>query len=222
MYINITLKNSYIFTLLFLLNVVARNTDMCNDQKGIWWFMILLTGLSTCMFIWSTGYGTQRNTAEGRPFLISVEHFTRQFQFNLHCLISKKACLETIAHTTGNTPHLLSYHQPVRPGGENPTTGNNFTVPNIVHYISFGKEQPFVFYNYISYLSVHKYIHPCIILLWADAIPTGAFWDRTLAEVANIYYIPTFPDKEIAGKPLHSIHHASDLLRLHILRGKQV
>ena len=137
------------------------------------------------------------------------------------CRHSKQECLQALSNFLGRKPILLSYEVPQVQYSVHPITGMNLSVPNIVHLISFGDKQPFVFYNYVLYKSIAKYIKPHVIVLWADTLPAenNTWWQKTLQQVPNIYFIYTKPYDVIAGQKIHFIEHASDLLRLEILRG---
>ena len=137
------------------------------------------------------------------------------------CFTSKAHCLRLIEQKTGEQPLLISFVRNTTYDRVHIKTGKPFQVPNIVHFISFGTEQPFMFYNYIAYKSIHKYIQPHAIFLWADNLPSekSRWWKQTIREVANIYFVQTMPPKQIAGKNIKFAAHASDYLRLLIMRG---
>ena len=122
---------------------------------------------------------------------------------------------------TGKTPQLISYRTDVIIKKTHDTNGKAFLVPNIVHLISFGTGQPFMFYNYIAYKSFQKFIQPHAIILWADYLPStnSTWWNQTLQEVANIYFMQTKPTVEIGGKKVIFAAHAADYLRMQLILG---
>lgn len=63
-----------------------------------------------------------------------------------------------------------------------PSKKGGTIVPNIVHYVSFGINK-FQFLNYLSFLSVHKFIRPVVIYVHGDALPYGEWWEKTLKEI---------------------------------------
>ena len=138
------------------------------------------------------------------------------------CFTSTSHCLKLIEQTQGQLPQLVSFERKVEILPTHNQTGKPFLVPNIVHLISFGSQQPFMFYNYVAYKSFHKFIQPLAVFLWADHMPSehSKWWKETLKEVANIYFVPTMPLKQIAGKNITFTAHSSDYLRLIIMRGK--
>ena len=91
-------------------------------------------------------------------------------------------------------------------------------VPNIVHYVNFGPRE-FSFLNYLSVLSVFKFGLPDAIFIHGDR-PNGVWWTRTIKDVRNLYFVPYAQPRYIQGRNIASFQHASDLLRLSILRGK--
>ena len=131
-------------------------------------------------------------------------------------------CLQLITTLTGQQPVLRSFVQQQLVERVHLKTGQQFIVPNIVHLVSFGDKQPFVFYNYVAYMSIAKYIKPHVIVLWADTLPAenNTWWQKTLQQVPNIYSVFKKPYDRISGKKVIHIEHASDVLRLEVLRGK--
>ena len=136
-------------------------------------------------------------------------------------LISVKEFMEAIWKKTGSKPTLLSYEVDVAVKRIHNKTGKAFIVPNVVHLISFGIEQPFMLYNYVAYKSFQKFLQPEAIILWADHLPSknSKWWNQTLLEVANIYYMQTMPIQKISGKKVRFAAHASDYLRIQLIRG---
>ena len=147
--------------------------------------------------------------------------YKEQISNMTECFTSKSHCLQLIEDTFGKRPHLVSFEGKTVRHEKYSQTGKPFLVPNIVHLISFGHQQPFKFYNYVAYKSFQKFIKPDAIFLWADYLPSehSTWWKRTWQEVANIYFVQTIPLKQIAGKNIIYTAHISDYLRLIIMRG---
>ena len=97
----------------------------------------------------------------------------------------------------------------------------DYPVPNIVHYISLGTWE-FQFLNYISFLSVHKFIQPWAIYVHGEKLPTGKWWNRTLYEVPNIYQVARKKPNRIQGKIVGWLEHSTDVLRLQTILGNVV
>ena len=96
---------------------------------------------------------------------------------------------------------------------------DGFLVPNIVHYVLFGTV-PFTFLNYISFKSAGKFIKPQFIFVHGDGLMNGHWWNRTLEEVDNIYYIHHPYIQLIQNKKPGWYAHQSDVIRLQVLQGE--
>jgi hypothetical protein len=69
-----------------------------------------------------------------------------------------------------------------------------YFVPNIVHFIYFrplksNTSEPMSFLNHVSYISVYRFIRPRYIFVYGNAPPHGDWWDRTISNVSNIYFV---------------------------------
>ena len=137
------------------------------------------------------------------------------------CLFSRSQCLSLIEQNWGKVPKLVSFRTDSSIVNRHMKSGEAFIAPNIVHLISFGTDQPFKFYNYIAYKSFHKFLKPHAIFLWADQLPPEKceWWQLTRQEVANIYFVKIKPPLKIGRSSIKFIAHASDVLRLKIIKG---
>ena len=136
------------------------------------------------------------------------------------CLISIKQYLIQITQKREAVPLLLSFQKHITVKHKHTITGKTFLVPNIVHVISFGAQQPFMFFNYVAFKSYQKYMQPHAIFLWGDLeFGYSHWWNKTLEEVANIYFVKTKPLHKIGGTNVIYAAHSADILRLQILRG---
>ena len=126
---------------------------------------------------------------------------------------------ELIRLRSGVTPRLLSTRtRPVTADAGNDR--RKYVVPNVVHYIQFGNKMKFGFMQYISYVSVHKFIKPGYIFVHGDTLPLSLWWKRTLAEVPNIYHVFVKGARGVNGKKFFHPTQHSNLLRLYILLGE--
>ena len=126
---------------------------------------------------------------------------------------------ELIRLRTGVTPRLLSTRtRPVTVDAGNDR--RKYVVPNVVHYIHFGNRLRFRFMQYISYVSVHKFIKPDYIFVHGDTLPLSLWWKRTLAEVPNIYHVFVKGARGVNGKKFFHRTQHSNILRLYILLGE--
>ena len=112
----------------------------------------------------------------------------------------------------GFQPVLLSRFEP-RENSES----DNYVVPNVVHYIHFGKTLEFEFINYLNVLGVHKFMKPNYIIFHGDAGITGEWWNRTVTEVPNLYQVWHRKPTEIHGYGY--LQHAADITRFQTLYG---
>ena len=94
-------------------------------------------------------------------------------------------------------------------------------VPKIIHYVSLGCNRTFSFANYLSVLSVHRFIQPGRIYFHGDCTPKGPWWQRTTYELPNIYFRQWSRIKLIQGKRPKWIEHETDIIRLQVVLRKK-
>lgn len=105
--------------------------------------------------------------------------------------------------------------------GSEGSTDNVLLVPNVVHYVWLGTDLEFKFIHYVSFLSASRYIRPVCILVYGEAGPRGDWWQRTVAEVDNIFHVHVkTPTHALNGEKFRFTAHASDQLRAEILLRK--
>lgn len=93
---------------------------------------------------------------------------------------------------------------------------DNKPVPNIVHYILYGKGE-FNFYSFVSFISVIRFVRPCAVLIHGDAVPDSVYWMLILNLFPNIIQVTrTIPDN-IFGTPVRHRTHISDIMRIEAL-----
>lgn len=98
---------------------------------------------------------------------------------------------------------------------------SSIEVPNVVHYIWFGEAWNVTFLNYLSFLSVHRILSPDFIVVHGENVPIGYWWNRTIRDVANIYYVyREAPWTALNGQPFKFDEHRSDLARLQVVLSK--
>ena len=94
-------------------------------------------------------------------------------------------------------------------------------VPKIVHYVSLGCNRTFTFANYLSVLSVHRFIRPGRIYFHGDCTPKGPWWQRTTDTIPNMFFRQRSRIKLIQGKHPKWVQHETDVIRLQVLLGKE-
>lgn len=137
------------------------------------------------------------------------------------CLESADICLQFITNKTRTEPQLLTFRIQQANYKTHPITGQRLIVPNIVHFVRFGENFTFGFVDYISMISVQRFIKPGLIFIWGDFLPkeNSIWWMRTLRDVANLYYVYVESFTSIYGKPVLEIIHVSDVVRIKVLQG---
>ena len=95
-------------------------------------------------------------------------------------------------------------------------------IPNLVHYVSLGCNRGFAFVNFLSVLSVHKFIKPYRIYFHGDCLPKGHWWNETLRQIPNIYFRKRGRTKFIQGRHPRWVEHETDIIRIQILLGKVI
>lgn len=92
-----------------------------------------------------------------------------------------------------------------------------FNVPNLIHYIWFGKHTYRVI-DYICMLSALRKQQPDLILVHGDVEPEGKLWEWLKDEAGSkLKFVKKYPPTTIFGNKLTKVEHQSDVARLHIL-----
>ena len=117
----------------------------------------------------------------------------------------------------GNSPVLLSKYN-VTPDSLNRT--DRYLVPNVVHYVWFGDPLEISFLNYLSLLSVHKFLKADYTFIHGNSIPTGQWWTKVINSIPNIYHVKRTQPEQIHGKKIVHTEHCADVARLEILLGE--
>ncbi|XP_033730467.1 uncharacterized protein LOC117319860 [Pecten maximus] len=93
---------------------------------------------------------------------------------------------------------------------------DGYRVPNIAHYIWFNIPT-MSFFHFLSFMSVHLFQEPCVTLVHGH-LPGGPYWRYLARTVSNIIHVATDLPGTFGGKPLISMEHKSDLVRLIVLK----
>lgn len=117
-------------------------------------------------------------------------------------------------------------------GSENqiPSTGEGlfrpYIVPNIVHYIWFGKDRSLTFINYVSMRSAYFVQKPEKIFIHCDHLPVGVWWQKLQEEVPLVIKQQQRPQKlgsQLIGPEMpvgihsYGYFHQADVAKLEIL-----
>lgn len=108
-----------------------------------------------------------------------------------------------------------------RSGGTDVGRGDSSesVVPNVVHYVWLSDDLTFTFINYLSFLSVDRFLIPDFIFVFGETPPSkGVWWPRVVAEVPCLYHVRVDrPRVSPNGKPFKFLAHSSDFLRFNLL-----
>jgi hypothetical protein len=99
----------------------------------------------------------------------------------------------------------------------------DFAIPNVVHYVWFSLEKSgyeFKFLYYVGFVGVQRFIEPDAIFVHGNSMPTGRWWNRTVSEVSNVFFVKT-PEllRAPSGQSFKWIQHAADFHRLKVIIG---
>ena len=95
----------------------------------------------------------------------------------------------------------------------------NDTIPNVVHYVFCGKQE-LGFFQFLSYMSVVRFIRPCMILFHGDTPPSGHYWDYFISIYSNVVHVKRDCFYGGTGHRLGYFEHGTDLMRIEALLGK--
>ena len=95
--------------------------------------------------------------------------------------------------------------------------GSIYLVPNIVHFIWFGKGKKMSFVNYVSILSAHRMHRPDVIMLHCNHLPVGQWWARLKQEIP-LKITHMRPPNEVHGQSLFHVYHQGDVAKMQVLR----
>ena len=93
------------------------------------------------------------------------------------------------------------------------------TIPNVVHYVFCGKRE-LGFYTFLSFMSVVRFIRPCMILIHGDKLPFGHYWNYFISIYSNVVHVKRDCFFGGSGHRLGYFEHGTDLMRIEALLGK--
>ena len=92
-------------------------------------------------------------------------------------------------------------------------------VPNVVHYV-WCKRQKLGFFQFLSFISVLRFIKPCMILFHGDSLPYGDYWDYFVSVYPQVVHVNRSCPPGGKGHRLGFFEHASDVMRIEALMCK--
>lgn len=92
-------------------------------------------------------------------------------------------------------------------------------VPNVVHYV-WCKRQKLGFFQFLSFISVLRFIKPCMILFHGDSLPYGNYWDYFVKVYPHVIHVNRNCPLGGEGHRLGFFEHGSDVMRIEALMCK--
>lgn len=169
-------------------NMTASKTTPC-VKKALSSILLLTIGMSVGVFINRYGFILEKITVDVH---LDVKDLPPEYKNQ-----SPSAILERI-----------------RRGVVNHT---DYVVPNIVHFIWFGKDRQMSFVNYVSILSAKKVQKPDTIYLHCDHLPGGEWWKRLQKEIPELKIVHREAPKTIHNQTLLHTYHKGDVAKMEIL-----
>lgn len=163
-------------------------------------------------YIWS---GTCRDTC----YSFNVLHKQNQRKQTVLKCEKSKALLKTVYTSKQKLVYKTTYQDPCLQKAIDKYCHDNKRVPNIVHYVWFGKNE-FTFIHFLSFLSAYKIQNPCLIMLHADKLPVGRLWNYFLQICPTVVQVKRRQPKRVFQKKLVFVEHKADIAKLEALKGK--
>lgn len=98
------------------------------------------------------------------------------------------------------------------------TKQGQYVVPNVVHYISFGKEKKWTFNQMLSVKSAFTKIKPEVIYFHCENEPTGSWWIYVKENIKTLKVVKVKAPETIFNQSIIVPSHKSDVYRLMILQ----
>jgi hypothetical protein len=89
-------------------------------------------------------------------------------------------------------------------------------VPNVVHYVLYNKRE-LTFIDFVSFISVLRFVRPCVILIHGNIIPSGNYWNFILKLYPNIVHVFREVKQTLFGQKVKFIEHFGDVWRIKAL-----
>ena len=96
---------------------------------------------------------------------------------------------------------------------------NGRPVPNVVHYVWYSNSS-MDFFHFLSFISVVRFVKPCLILIHGPFLPHGTYWDYFVHVFTNIIHVKRNHPTAVGGNKLAYPEHGSDVMRIQALDGK--
>ncbi|XP_076448646.1 uncharacterized protein LOC143285274 [Babylonia areolata] len=90
-------------------------------------------------------------------------------------------------------------------------------IPNLSHYVIFGGHE-IRNYTFIGIISSVRFLQPCMVMIHADVLPVGSFWDTLVRLIPHLIHVQRSAPSVIFGHPVKVIEHSSDIARLEAVK----
>ncbi|XP_076448645.1 uncharacterized protein LOC143285273 [Babylonia areolata] len=90
-------------------------------------------------------------------------------------------------------------------------------IPNLSHHVIFGGHE-IRNYTFLAILSSVRFLQPCMVMIHADVLPVGSFWDTLVRLIPHLIHVQRSAPSVIFGHPVKVIEHSSDIARLEAVR----
>lgn len=148
-----------------------------------------------------------------------IDDFIPKLKFSLSCDVHRITCLtETVSSNvvTNEDVFQVNFGDLCLKRYIANCCQDNLAVPNVVHYVIYHNKS-IQFYEFVSFISVIRFIRPCAILIHGDALPEGKYWKYILAVSPNIVHVKWIPPTVIFGQETIHKEHAGDFMRIQAL-----
>ncbi|ELU04130.1 hypothetical protein CAPTEDRAFT_219581 [Capitella teleta] len=93
-----------------------------------------------------------------------------------------------------------------------------YFVPKVVHVLWFYPEGTSLrFHQFISLLSVHKFLQPDEIVVWNSHAPEGPWWNAFLLRSPPVTLRHLDPPETVFDRPINITEHKADVARIQVL-----
>ncbi|XP_076448647.1 uncharacterized protein LOC143285275 [Babylonia areolata] len=90
-------------------------------------------------------------------------------------------------------------------------------IPNLSHHVIFGGHE-ISNYTFLAILSSVRFLQPCMVMIHADVLPVGSFWDTLVRLIPHLIHVQRSAPSVIFGHPVKVIQHSSDIARIEAVK----
>ncbi|XP_070554334.1 uncharacterized protein [Ptychodera flava] len=162
----------------------------------------------------------QSDNHEDNIFFGRIDHYQNyalKLYYDLYFLEETEMKVKYINTTFGELARLAYYGTPSIRRDWPPNIIRNLLVPNIIHYVWFGRHD-FHFHHFLSIKSALHIQKAEKIMFHTDATPTGVWWEKAKKIAGSKLNVTRLEQPtEVFGRALPKVHYRSDVARLQVL-----